>query len=119
MNKLLEHFMIVSLNCEVRIVSFSFRYVVHPTTIKHQSFVSLPMGTIKPVTALPGIGRVWGGQLTENGIGRAAQLFGQYLVLEQDGERFTDWLRQKCGIGVKRSWCVYSALHEWNQQYFL
>jgi len=102
----------------VRIVSFSFRHVVYRTTIKHQNFVNSPIGTVKPVTVLPGIGKVWGGQLTENGLGQAYQIFGQYLFLAQDGERFTYWLQEKCGIGTKRAWRVHSALDEWNQQYF-
>ena len=73
---------------------------------------------VKPVTVLPGIGTVWGGQLMENGFGQASQIFGQFLVLGQDWERFSYWLQQNCGIGPKRAYRVYSALHEWNQQYF-
>ena len=73
---------------------------------------------VKLVTVLPGIGTVWGGELTENGFGQASQIFGQYLALGQDEERFTYWLRQNCGIGPTRAGHVYSALHEWNQQYF-
>ena len=103
----------------MRIVSFSFRHVAYPTTIKHQNFVNSPMGTVKPVTALPGIGKIWGGQLMENGFGLASQIFGQYLSSAQNRERFTSLVQQNCGIGTKRAWGLYSALDEWSQQYFI
>ena len=102
----------------MRIVSFSFRHAdADQATIKHQSFVNSPMGN-KSVTALPGIGEVWGQQLKAKGFGQASQIFGQYLVLAKDGVRFTSWIRQLCGIDEGRAWRVYSALEEWSQQYF-
>lgn len=107
----------------MKIVSLSFRnaqlitHNVQRTTYKHDIFVSSPMGN-KLVMALPGIGRTWGAQLTQNGFGHASQIFGQYLVLNQDKESFKSWLQQNCGIYPYYAGCVYSALREWSEQYY-
>ena len=85
---------------------------------KHTLFVNSPMGGL-PVTALPGIGPVWGGQLKQNGYVLSTQIFGQYLVMQQDYAGFTGWLQNLCGIGPKCSWRVYNALEEKSHHHLL
>ena len=92
---------------KVESLLFPFRY----PSKKHTFFVNSLMGDL-PNTALPGIGPVWGAQLKQNGYLQATQIFGQYLVMQQDYERFIGWLQNHCGIGLKCSWRVYNALKE-------
>ena len=69
-----------------------------------------------PVTALPGIGPVWGAQLNENGIVLASQIYGQFLTMKKDQGMFTVWLQQ-CGISARHARSVYNALQDWSQHH--
>ncbi|PIK55220.1 barrier to autointegration factor [Apostichopus japonicus] len=53
------------------------------TSKKHRDFVREPMGD-KPVTVLPGIGKVLGDKLEKAGVSRADNVYGQYLVHNKD-----------------------------------
>ena len=70
-----------------------------------------------PVTALPGIGPVWGAQLNENGIVLASQIYGQFLTMKKDQGIFTVWLQQQCGISARHARSVYNALQDWSQHH--
>lgn len=66
---------------------------------------------------LAGIGDVNGAKLRDAGFLYSYQVVGQFLLLQQDGEMFLDWLegicgssltsnnREKCTAGVYH-WCV-------------
>ena len=69
----------------------------------------------KLVTALPGIGPVWGRRLNEKGFFYATQILGQYLLLNQNPQDFIAWLQNQ--FGIYWGWCVYNALHVWCQHH--
>ena len=56
-----------------------------------------------PVTALPGIGPVWGAELKKKGIVYASQIYRQFLTMKKDEGIFTAWLQQQCGINASIS----------------
>ena len=55
---------------------------------------------MKLVKELPGTGDAGGRNLNEKGFEYASQIFGQFLVLEEDEGKFKDWFQQ-CGIGSR------------------
>ena len=61
-------------------------------TQKHQNFVAESM-TIKPVTGLPGIGKVLGGRLESRGYSRANDVLRKFDDLGRDETQFTNWWR--------------------------
>ena len=69
----------------------------------------------KPVTALPGIGPVWGRRLNEKGFFYATQILGQYLLLNQNPQDFIAWLQNL--FGIYWGGCVYNALLVWCQHH--
>ena len=77
---------------------------------------SSPLGK-KLVTEFPGIGDVGEEKLKNERFKYAYQIFGQFLVLEEDEGNFKDWLRQ---FETGDAYCghVYSTLQEWRVQYF-
>ena len=77
---------------------------------------SSPIGK-KLVTKFPGIGDAGERNLEGEGFGYASQIFGKFLVLEEDERKFKDWLQQ---FEIGEAYCrrVYSALHKWRVQYF-
>jgi len=70
-----------------------------------------------PVTALPGIGPVWGAELKKKGIVHASQIYGQFLTMKKDEGMFTVWLQQQCGISARHARSVYNALQDWSQHH--
>ena len=70
-----------------------------------------------PVTALPGIGPVWGAELKKKGIIHASQIYRQFLTMKKDEGIFTASLQQQCGISAKHATSVYNALLEWSQHH--
>ncbi|XP_026468980.1 barrier-to-autointegration factor-like [Ctenocephalides felis] len=56
------------------------------TSQKHRNFVSEPMGN-KPVTEVPGVGRVLGQRLNDAGYSKASNLLGSYLTNEGQFKR--------------------------------
>ncbi|XP_066553173.1 barrier-to-autointegration factor isoform X2 [Amia ocellicauda] len=82
------------------------------TSQKHRDFVAEPMGE-KPVSALSGIGEVLGRKLEEQGFDKASVVLGQFLVLKQDDELFTEWLKDACGANTRQASSCYQCLKEW------
>ncbi|XP_029956766.1 barrier-to-autointegration factor-like [Salarias fasciatus] len=82
------------------------------TSQKHRAFVAEPMGQ-KRAEALPGIGEVLGGRLRERGFGKANNVLGQYLVLNQDQHLFQRWLKDTCGANAKQQHDCYAGVQEW------
>ena len=72
----------------------------------------------KLINELPGIGVAGERKLKKEGFQYASQIFGKFLVLEEDEKKFKDWFQQ-CGIGEPFCGRVYSALQEWSVQYFI
>ncbi|KAF6209938.1 hypothetical protein GE061_015692 [Apolygus lucorum] len=60
-------------------------------SIKQQRFENEPYGN-KPVTAIPGIGDKAAEKLKGAGITKASQLIGHLLVLDEDKEKFINFL---------------------------
>ena len=77
---------------------------------------SSPLGK-KLVTEFPGIGDAGERNLKKKGFEYASQIFGQFLVLEEDEGKFKDWFQQ-CGIGEAYCGHVSLALHKWSVHYF-
>ena len=71
----------------------------------------------KLVTKFPGIGDAAERNLKNERFEYASQIFGQFLVLEEDEGKFKDWLQQ---FEIGEAYCrrVYSALHKWSVHYF-
>lgn len=86
------------------------------TSKVHKAFVSEPIGD-KPTNALPGIGKVSSGILADKGIRRADAVFGQYLAMNQDGDRFKGWLMSECGANAKQRSDCLGAVKEWRENH--
>ena len=71
----------------------------------------------KLVTEFPGIGDDGERKLKSEGFEYASQIFGQFLVLEEDKGKFKDWLQER---EIMEAYCehVYSTLQKWSVQYF-
>lgn len=82
---------------------------------KHTDFVQSAIGQ-KLVTELPGIGSVTGKKLNDDGITRVYQVFGQFLVLNKDREKFYKWLG---GYGANEGQCkaCFDALDDWSKNH--
>ncbi|XP_065369211.1 barrier-to-autointegration factor-like [Calliphora vicina] len=82
------------------------------TSKKHRDFVSDPMGE-KPVTDLAGIGTILGDRLNEAGFNKANAVLGQYLVLQRNEYRFTEWIQTTCNANSKQAKDCFNCLNEW------
>ena len=82
---------------------------------QHTDFVKSAIGQ-KEVTELPGIGPVTVKKLNDDGITRVYQVFGQFLVLNKDREKFYKWLR---GFGANDGQCkaCFDALDDWSKHH--
>ncbi|CAF1432755.1 unnamed protein product, partial [Didymodactylos carnosus] len=69
-------------------------------TNKRCKFSNEPV-SIKPVHAIPGIGKKYGQILADHGFLYARQLLGYYIILK-DGEMFRKWLEYKFSIPTFR-----------------
>ncbi|CAF0887426.1 unnamed protein product [Adineta steineri] len=67
--------------------------------------------SIKPITAVPGIGKKYGQLLADHGFIYARQLLGYYMMLK-DNEMFRKWLEYKFHIPRFRAAEITSALNE-------
>ncbi|CAF1255492.1 unnamed protein product [Rotaria sordida] len=67
--------------------------------------------SIKPITAVPGIGKKYGQLLADHGFIYARQLLGYYMMLK-DSEMFRKWLEYKFNIPRFRAAEITSALNE-------
>ncbi|CAB1312540.1 unnamed protein product, partial [Coregonus sp. 'balchen'] len=75
-------------------------------------FIAEPIGD-KPVTALSGIGEVFGKKMEEQGFDKAFAVLGQFLLLRKDGELFTEWLKDtSCAHTINAASCSH-CLSEW------
>ncbi|XP_062381937.1 barrier-to-autointegration factor-like [Sardina pilchardus] len=83
------------------------------TSKKHQAFCSEPMKG-KPVTAVPGIGRVSGGQLQSQGYHKATDVLGKYLTVNENRNDFQGWLKDDGGANSKQQGDAYKAMREWS-----
>ena len=83
---------------------------------KHRRFVSEPIYD-KGVRAVPGIGKVYGKKLTEDGYGTARSLLDQFLHLQRNKGLFKQWLNGVCGARELFQDYCYSGLNEWCDQY--
>ncbi|XP_076024295.1 barrier-to-autointegration factor-like [Genypterus blacodes] len=83
------------------------------TSKKHKHFVSEPMGE-KPVTELAGIGEVLGGRLARRGFGKADAVFGQFLLMGRDEQKFGRWLKDISGANSKHRRDCHGCLQEWS-----
>ncbi|XP_073822502.1 barrier-to-autointegration factor-like [Musca autumnalis] len=84
------------------------------TSMKHREFLGEPIGN-KPVTELPGIGRVLGDRLIQAGFDKAYTVLGMYLVLQKDEHRFTQWLKSTCNASRKQASDCYNCLQQWTE----
>lgn len=85
------------------------------TSKKHNDFMSEPIGK-KDVTKIPGIGSVIGENMGRKGITYAFEVFGMFLVLKQDEEKFCGWLMEFAANSKQRSDC-YNAMRGWSDNY--
>ncbi|XP_041938395.1 barrier-to-autointegration factor-like [Alosa sapidissima] len=83
------------------------------TSKKHQSFCNESMKG-KPVTAVPGIGPVRGGQLQTQGYHKATDVLGKYLTVNENRNQFQGWLRDESGANAKQQGDCYKAMREWS-----
>ena len=86
------------------------------TSQKHRNFVSEPMGE-KPVTDLPGIGRVLGRRLSEEGFTHAYVVLGQFLLFKKSEAMFKDWLQDICGANAKQQSDCFCCLADWCESF--
>ncbi|XP_074503360.1 barrier-to-autointegration factor-like [Sebastes fasciatus] len=82
------------------------------TSQKHREFVKEPMGN-KSVTFLPGIGKVLGRRLEQQGFEQANTVLGQHLVRNKDPESFTKWLKDTSGANSRQAGSCDQCLREW------
>lgn len=72
----------------------------------------------KSVTAIPGIEEGFAADLRARNIDKAYQLYGQYLILDRNEERFNDWLTSTFRLmNVKHQKACYQALKEYDDRY--
>ncbi|XP_074503365.1 barrier-to-autointegration factor-like [Sebastes fasciatus] len=82
------------------------------TTQKHRLFVSEPIGN-KSVRCLPGIGESRGSRLEQQDFNRADAVLGQFLRLNRDRGRFTNWLKDASGASTREAGLCDQCLREW------
>ncbi|KAL0994927.1 hypothetical protein UPYG_G00129470 [Umbra pygmaea] len=84
----------------------------HTTSQKHRNFVSEPMGN-RSVRDVPGIGHAQGRRLEEQGISRADQLLGRYLMSGRDQVLFQKFLKNATGANAKQQRDAFYGMKEW------
>ncbi len=82
------------------------------TSQKHRDFVGEVMGE-KEVYKLAGIGKVLGKRLVDAGFDKAYTVFGQFLVLKKDKEKFLGWIKTTVGANAKQGADCYNCLEKW------
>ncbi|KAK7089569.1 barrier-to-autointegration factor-like [Littorina saxatilis] len=87
------------------------------TSQKHRAFVNAPMAN-KPVTAIPGIGKVLGSRLNQRGYADAPAVYGQYLMKGADPRAFKAGIKADCGANRKQQSDCHGAMKGWSNQHF-
>ncbi|KAM9498152.1 barrier-to-autointegration factor-like [Salvelinus alpinus] len=82
------------------------------TSQKHGNFVSESMGN-RSVKDVPGIGLVLGSRLEEQGINRAEQLLGKFLLCGRGRDIFQRYLKDTARANDKQQSDAYNAMKEW------
>uniref|UniRef100_A0A0N5BU16 Barrier to autointegration factor n=1 Tax=Strongyloides papillosus TaxID=174720 RepID=A0A0N5BU16_STREA len=72
------------------------------TTKKFESFINEPMGE-KHVIEVPGVGKKTAEKLGSDGIEKAYQLQGQYLLQGKNESEFNDMLQDKYRMNTKNA----------------
>ncbi|XP_063076824.1 barrier-to-autointegration factor-like [Engraulis encrasicolus] len=83
------------------------------TSKKHQAFCSEPMKG-KPVTAVPGIGKVTGSQLKAQGYSKATDVLGKYLTVNENRNQFQGWMENTTTANAGHQGAAYNAMREWS-----
>ncbi|CDW59182.1 barrier to autointegration factor [Trichuris trichiura] len=86
------------------------------TSVKHRDFVTESMAG-KDVSAVAGIGEAYAKKLREEGFDEASVLFGQFLLLRKDEEKFADWLKEFAGVNTRHARACASCFAEWALQH--
>lgn len=82
------------------------------TTKKYNDFANEPMGS-KGVKEIPEIGEKFAAQLHKQGFDQASQVYGQYLVMGRNEERFNAWLAQQCRfMNVRHQRTIFQVFEE-------
>ncbi|XP_078671591.1 barrier-to-autointegration factor-like [Branchiostoma floridae x Branchiostoma belcheri] len=84
-------------------------------TQKHADFVREPLGN-KPVSVVPGIGRVLAGNFGQQNINTASEVVGQYMVQGKDEQRFKNWV-QTFGANAGHQTAAHDAVRDWYNQH--
>ncbi|ODM99046.1 Barrier-to-autointegration factor-like protein [Orchesella cincta] len=82
------------------------------TSKKHRNFILEPIGS-KPITAIAGIGPVYGKKLEEAGYDKAYVLLGHFLVLKKSKEKFVNWMNITAGVSNHYAEQTHKCLDEW------
>ncbi len=82
----------------------------------YKDFLFEPMGE-KGVLELPGIGDVLGPKLVDAGFDKAYTVFGQFLVLKKDKEKFLGWIKTTVGANAEQGALCYQCLKDWWDAY--
>ena len=83
---------------------------------KHCDFMNSPIDG-KGVRAVPGIGPVYGANLTAAGFETAWSLLDQFLTFQRNEEKFKQWLKGVCGANSRYQNYCYYGLNEWCDQH--
>ncbi|XP_062581989.1 uncharacterized protein LOC134243761, partial [Saccostrea cucullata] len=88
--------------------------MAYKLTRKYDAFIIDAMDG-RPNTAIPGIGRVYGRRLREQGFVTALDVYGAYK--EYDEINFKIWLFDMCRANRRYQNAAYQGLHAWSLYY--
>ncbi|KAJ1369814.1 Barrier-to-autointegration factor 1, partial [Parelaphostrongylus tenuis] len=86
------------------------------TSVKHREFICEPIAE-KEVTAIAGIGPIYGAKLAEKGFDKAYVLLGQYLLPKKNEELFIAWLKDTAGVKAHHAKAAYNCLNAWAEEF--
>ncbi|KAI1731752.1 barrier to autointegration factor domain-containing protein [Ditylenchus destructor] len=86
------------------------------TSLKHRDFIGEPMGD-KEITAIAGIGEVYGKKFVEKGFDKAYVLLGQYLLLKKDKDLFIEWVKDTVAASTQHANSCFNCLNEWAEHH--
>ncbi|XP_062566835.1 barrier-to-autointegration factor-like [Saccostrea cucullata] len=97
-----------------RCIAYNIHKSVNSTSKKYIIFINESMA-FKPVTAIPGVGPVYGRRLAEKGFSLAPQVYGKYL--QKNEAEFKLWFQEICGASAKTQIDCCRAFHEWSDNF--